>query len=198
MNSRLFPRKRALAVAATLLCSNAMAYTPTSNTDADSVIYWSGATASSLSAQELAVNAVCDRDADLFYVKATSGANIDRPGNDWAVACRTAAAGATKTGLPINKRILIIKRDRGGSGVGVGPVQTKLTDANSGKISFLTINATTCNLTVTPGANGAPAIPKPDNAAQNINIKGCSATYTTDAYTEMGTSDIEANKLVRQ
>ena len=34
MNSSQFPRKRALAVAATVLCSNAMAYTPTSNTDA--------------------------------------------------------------------------------------------------------------------------------------------------------------------
>jgi hypothetical protein len=183
------------AVGASLLAASgaAFAYVPASNTDADVVIYWGGATASTLSAQELAVAALCDTDPHLLYVKATSGTPADRPGNDWAVACKTAAAGATKTGLANNKRILAIKRDRGGSGVGVGPVQTKNTDGNGGKITFLTVGAATCNIAVTAGVNGAPAIPNPDGGL--VPAIGCSATYTTNAFTEMGTSDIEANKF---
>ncbi|MGD9601206.1 MAG: hypothetical protein AB7V59_05315 [Gammaproteobacteria bacterium] len=185
--------RSAVAAALALSSAGALAYVPTSNTDADVVLYWGGATASTLSAQELAVAAVCDTDPHLLYVKATSGTPIDRPGNDWALACKTAAAGATKTGLPNNKRILLIKRDRGGSGVGVGPVQTKATDTASGQISFLTVNGTTCNIAVTPGVNGAPGIVNPDGGL--VPAIGCSATYTTNALTEMGTSDIEPDKF---
>lgn len=183
---------QAIGAAMLLSSASAFAYVPTSNTDADVIIYWGGATASSLSAQELTVAAVCDTDPHLLYVKATSGTPIDRPGNDWAIACRTAAAGATKTGIANNKRILVIKRDRGGSGVGVGPVQTKAADTGA-QISFLTVNGTTCNIAVTPGVNGAPAIANPDGGL--VPAIGCSATYTTNAYTEMGTSDIEPDKF---
>ena len=185
--------KSAVSAALALSSATALAYIPTSNTDADTVMYWGGATASTLSAQELAVAAVCDTDPHLLYVKATSGTNIDRPGNDWAVACKTAAAGATKTGLPNGKKILVIKRDRGGSGVGVGPVQTKNTDTAGGVISFLTVTPAVCNIAVTPGVNGAPAIINPDGGL--VPAMGCAATYTTTAFTEMGTSDIEANKF---
>lgn len=185
--------RSAVAAAFALSSAGALAYVPFSNTDADIVLYWGGATASSLSAQELAVAAVCDTDPHLLYVKATSGTPIDRPGNDWALACRTAAGGATRTGLPNNRQILLIKRDRGGSGVGVGPVQTKATDTNGGQISFLTVSGATCNIAVTPGVNGAPAIANPDGGL--VPVIGCSATYTTNRLTEMGTSDIEPNKF---
>lgn len=192
MNSR-YSLKCAVSAALALSGATALAYIPTGNTDADTVIYWGGATASSLSAQELAVAAVCDTDPHLLYVKATSGANIDRPGNDWALACRTAAAGATKTGLPNGRKVLVIKRDRGGSGVGVGPVQTKSTDAAGGVISFLTATPAVCNIAVTAGVNGAPGIVNPDGGL--VPVMGCAATYTTNAFTEMGTSDIEPDKF---
>jgi ABC-type phosphate transport system substrate-binding protein len=184
------------AVGLALLASSgaALAYVPTSNTDADVVVYWGGATASTLSAQELAVAAVCDTDPHLLYVKATSGTPIDRPGNDWAVACKApAAAVSPKTGLPAGTRILLIKRDRGGSGVGVGPVQTKGTDTNSGLLDFLTVTPAVCGIAVTAGVNGAPEIANPDGGS--VPVIGCAATYTTNAYAEIGTSDIEPNKF---
>ncbi len=196
MNSPKLTLSCAVSAVLALASTSVLAYIPTSNTDADTVVYWGGATASSLSAQELAVAAVCDTDTHLLYVKSTSGANIDRPGNDWAVACRTAAAGATKTGLPNGKKLLVIKRDRGGSGVGVGPVQTKNTDANGGQISFLNVSPAVCNIAVTAGANGAPGIQLPGGApGQLVPAIGCAATYTVNAFTEMGTSDIEPDKF---
>lgn len=155
---------------------------------ADHVVYWGGATASTLSAMELTVDRVCvsdpalPDDTNLFYVKSTTN---DGPGNDWAVACRGLAG--QKTGLA--GKILVIKRDRGGSGVGVGPVQSGT------PITFLTVNNTNCSIAVTPGVNSAPQIPAPEGGS--VAIAGCNATgvYTTSALTEIGTSDIEPDKF---
>jgi hypothetical protein len=184
-----FGNSVAQAVGAALLVTagSAFAYTPASNTDADVVAYWAGATASTLSAQELAVASVCDTDPTLLYVKNTAVGN-DSPGNDWALACKTAASGTTISGLPNNLRVLLIKRDRGGSGVGVGPVQV------NSAISFLTVNSTNCNIAVTPGVNNAPAIVNPDGGF--VPLVGCVNTaYTTNAYVDIGTSDVEPNKF---
>lgn len=178
--------KHSVGAALLLAAGSAFAYVPTSNTDADLVVYWAGATASSLSAQELAVAAVCDTDTNLLYVKAAAN---DAPGNDWAVACRTAAAGATVSGLPNNLRVLVVKRDRDGSGVGVGPLQTNT------PISFLTLSAATCNIVVTAGVNGAPAIQNPGGTPALVPLTGCTATYTTNALAEVGTADIEPSKF---
>src|SRR5262245_20953593 len=139
------PLAQAVGAALCLSASSAFAYLPTSNTDADVVIYWGGATASSLSAQELTVEAVCDTDPHVLYVNSGAAPNTNAPGNDWAIACRTAAAGTTKTGLANGLRVLVIKRDRDGSGVGVGPVQVNTT------ITFLTL-AGNCATVATPGA----------------------------------------------
>lgn len=187
--------KHAVAAALAVSSASALAYLPSSNTDADVVLYWGGATASTLSAQELTVNSVCDTDVHLLYVRAGgTGTAPDAPGNDWAVACRTAATGATKTGIANNKRLLVIKRDRGGSGVGVGPLQTKASDPASGQITFQTFNSTTCSANPVAGTAGAPVINAPGVGA--ITLKGCSVASTTNAYTEMGTADIEANKFI--
>lgn len=191
------------AIGAALLLGSvpALAYIPSSNTDADVVIYWGGATASTLSAQELTVAAVCATDTHLLYVTPNSGTNPKRPGNDWAVACRTSAA---KTGLADGTRVLVVKRDRGGSGVGVGPVQTKSTDpvptggaaGDGGKISFQDISPAVCNIAATGGVDGAPPIQDPAGAPGTlIPVIGCTATSTVFRYTEMGTSDIEGNKF---
>jgi hypothetical protein len=187
MNFVKSPVSLAVSTALLFAAASASAYVPTSNTDTDLVVYWAGATASSLSAQELAINSLCDTDTDLLYVKAAAN---DAPGNDWALACRTAAAGATVSGLPTGLRILVIKRDRGGSGVGVGPLQVNQT------IPFLTVNATNCSIPLTAGVNGAPAIGLPGGAPGTfVPLTGCTATYTTSALVEMGTSDIEPSKF---
>ncbi|MGE0384908.1 MAG: hypothetical protein AB7Q97_09285 [Gammaproteobacteria bacterium] len=191
------------AIGASLLFASgsAFAYLPASNTDADVIMYWGGATASSLSAQELTVAAVCATDTHLLYQTPNSGTNPKRAGNDWAIACRTSAA---KTGIADGTRVLVIKRDRGGSGVGVGPVQTKSTDpvptggapGDGGKISFLNIAPANCNIAATGGVDGAPAIQDPAGApGVVIPLVGCTATYTAFAFAEMGTSDIEPSKF---
>jgi ABC-type phosphate transport system substrate-binding protein len=192
---------QAIGAAMLLSSASAFAYVPTSNTDADVVIYWGGATASTLSAQELTTAAICATDTHLLYVTPNSGTNPKRAGNDWAIACRTSTA---KTGLTDGTRVLVIKRDRGGSGVGVGPVQTKSTDpvptggapGDGGKISFQNISPAVCNIAATGGVDGAPAIQDPAGAPGTlIPVIGCSVASTVFAYTEMGTADIEANKF---
>lgn len=188
---------RAVGAALILSGGTAAAYVPTSNTDADIVIYWGGATASTVSAQELAVGALCDANPHVIYVRTESDANPARknlPGNDWAVACETAAAGATVSGLPNGKRILVVKRDRGGSGVGVGPLQTNT------PFTFLTISAANCPDTPTPGVNGAPNVVGPGGGL--VPLIGCPNTiaaatlYSTSRLIEVGTSDIEPDKFI--
>lgn len=165
------------AVASTLLLAASASYAWDARVEAaDHVVYWAGATASSLSAQELAVGAVCDSDpantddTTLFYVPGN--------GNDWALACRGVAGG--KTGLV--GKILIKKRDRDGSGVGVGPLQSNV------PISFVTVSNATC---ATVG--GGPTIPAPEGG--NVATFGCTATYTDSHVAELGTSDIEPDKF---
>lgn len=166
------------AVAATLLLAAGASFAWDARVEApDHVVYWAGATASSLSAQELAVGAVCDSDpanADdttLFYVPGN--------GNDWALACRGVAGG--KTGLV--GKILIKKRDRDGSGVGVGPLQSPLS------ISFVTVTNATCTT-----VGGGPTIPAPEGGS--VATIGCTATYTDSHVAEIGTSDIEPDKFI--
>ena len=182
--------KPAVAVCLALGSTSAMAYLPADNNDAAVTLYWGGATASTQSAMELTVTAVCAADTHILYVPAGGvAANPKRPGNDWAVACNTSLA---KTGLPDGTRVLIVKRDRGGSGVGVGPVQTKLNETGS-QITFLNVNAVTCPTVGTPGVNGAPSITNPSGGL--VPLQECAATYNQSRYPEMGTSDIEPDKF---
>ena len=196
MNFTKSPLGCAVGAALLLASGAASAYVPSSNVDADVVLYWGGATASTLSAQELAVNSLCDAVAagapapHLVYVN--NVASNDAPGNDWAVACHTAAApNVPRSGLPNGLRILIVKRDRDGSGVGVGPVQSNT------PISFLTIAG---NCTTTPVGTARPQFLDPNGSA--VSLVGCPNTipaatlYTTQRVTEMGTSDIEPSKFI--
>lgn len=184
--------RHAVAAALVLGAAPAFAYIPTSNTDGDVVMNWSGASASTLSAMELTVNAICDANPHVLYVPTAIGVN-NTPGSDWAVACEATAGG--KTGFAAGTRILVIKRDRGGSGVGVGAVQSKATDnafnVINGRIDFLTL-AGNCATAIAPADLGAPNIPF---GAGAVPLRGCAGTYTSFAYAEMGTSDIEPNKF---
>lgn len=175
MNLKSYTVRGAVA-SALLLAAGASFAWDARNEAADHTIYWSGATASSLSAQELAVGAVCDSDpantddTTLFYVPGN--------GNDWALACRGVAGG--KTGLV--GKILIKKRDRDGSGVGVGPLQSAL------PISFVTVTNATCTT-----VGGGPPIAAPEGGL--VASFGCTATYTDSHIAEIGTSDIEPDKF---
>lgn len=181
--------KPAAAICLALGSTSAMAYLPVNNDDAAITLHWGGATASTLSAMELTVTAVCASNVHILYVPAGSGTNPKRPGNDWAVACTA----RNDLGLPVaNSRVLVVKRDRGGSGVGVGPVQTKSGEAGS-QITFLNVSPATCPTVGTPGVNGAPAITNPSGGL--VPLQECAATYNQSRYTEMGTSDIEPNKF---
>ena len=93
-----------------------------------------------------------------------------------------------------------MKRDRGGSGAGIGPVQTKGTDTNQGRVSFLHVNEANCSTVGTPGVDGAPVIGHPDYTGSVasprwVPLRECAATYIQQRYTEMGTSDIEPDKF---
>lgn len=177
--------KPAVAACLAVGSTSAMAYFPANNDDAAVTLHWGGATASTQSAMELTVTAVCASDTHILYVPAGGvAANPKRPGNDWAVACNTSLA---KTGLPDGTRVLVVKRDRGGSGVGVGPLQTNT------QITFLDVSPATCSVVGTPGVNGAPAITNPTGGL--VPLQECAATYNQNQLTEMGTSDIEPDKF---
>ncbi len=176
----------------------ALAYLPVGNNvpaDADISLTWGGATASSLTAQEAAVSAVCASNADLIYVTggAFNDAN-DAQGNDWVLFCITNST--LVPGLPAgDHRVMVVKRDRGGSGVGVGPVQ--VVDA----ITTLNVPAGGAEPAIpppgcvqnTPGVENAPIIPAPGGG--NVPLFECPATYNIDRNMEMGTSDIEPDKF---
>ena len=187
--------KPAAAICLALGSTSAMAYLPANNNDADITLHWGGATASTLSAMEATVTAVCASNVHVLYVPAGSGTNPKRPGNDWSVACtaRNDLGLLNDLGLPaVNSRVLVVKRDRGGSGVGVGPVQTKSGEAGS-QITFLDVSPATCPTVGTPGVNGAPSITNPGGGL--VPLQECAATYNQSRYTEIGTSDIEPNKF---
>jgi len=109
---RNYLMQAAIATALASSAGSAFAYLPTSNTDADKVIYWAGASASTQSAQDSIIDFVCD--------PAAGAINVMSRASNWAVACRTSAAKTPALGAA---RVMVIKRDNGGSGVGVGPLQ---------------------------------------------------------------------------
>ena len=102
----------AIATALASGAGSALAYLPTSNTDADKVIYWAGASASTQSAQNAIIDFVCD--------PAAGSVNVMSRASNWAVACNSSATKAPALG---DARVMVVKRDNGGSGVGVGPLQ---------------------------------------------------------------------------
>ena len=111
---RNYLMQAAIATALAAAAGSANAYLPTSNTNADKVVYWAGASASTQSAQDAVIDFVCDA----TVVGGTI--NVLSRTSNWAVACKSSAA---KTPTLGDARVLVVKRDNGGSGVGVGPLQ---------------------------------------------------------------------------
>ena len=76
--------KPAAAICLALGSTSAMAYLPVDNNDAAVTLHWGGATASTQSAMETTVTALCASEVNILYVPAGGvAANPKRPGNDW-------------------------------------------------------------------------------------------------------------------
>ena len=160
------------AAIATVLASSAgsaFAYLPTSNADGDKIIYWSGATASTQSAQESVIEFVCD--------EAAGTVNVMSRTNNWAVACNATAAKTPSLG---NARVMVIKRDNGGSGVGVGPLQQGVL------LNFLNVSTGAGGNCLGADINKVSSnnIPYVERSCAGGNVAGGAAP-------EIGTSDIE-------
>jgi hypothetical protein len=158
------------AAIATVLASSAgsaFAYLPTSNADADVVINWMGASASTQSAQESIIDFVCDANAGVINVMSRTSA--------WGVACNTSAAKTPTLGAA---RVLVVKRDGGGSGVGVGPLQQG---------TLLNV------INVSTGAGGnclGADVAKVSANGTNYQDRSCGALNVARA-PDIGSSDIE-------
>ena len=169
--NRNYLMQAAIATALAASAGSAFAYLPTSNADADKVIYWSGASASTRSAQDAVIDFVCD--------VAAGPINVMSRTSNWGVACNTSAAKTPALGAA---RVLVVKRDNGGSGVGVGPVQQGIS------INFLDVST---------GGGGNCLGADVGNSSSNgtaYSERSCGALNV--AHTpDIGTSDIEPTKF---
>ena len=166
---RNYLMQAAIATALATSAGGAFAYLPTSNADADKVIYWSGATASTQSAQDSVIDFVCD--------PAAGAINVMSRTNNWAIACNSTS---TKTPALGNARVLIVKRDNGGSGVGVGPLQQGVA------LNFLDASAG-------PGGNcaGADVAKSSSNGTAYLERSCAAGNVAGGRVPDIGTSDIE-------
>jgi hypothetical protein len=159
----------AIATALAASAGSALAYLPSGNTDADKVIYWAGASASTQSAQDSIIDFVCDGSAGPI--------NVMSRASNWAVACNSTAAKTPALGAA---RVLVVKRDNGGSGVGVGPLQQGVA------INFLDVST---------GAGGnclGADVAKTSSNGTPYSERSCGAVNVAGGHApDIGSSDIE-------
>ncbi len=171
---RNYLMQAAIATALAASAGSALAYLPTSNADADKVVYWSGATASTQSAQDSIIDFVCDVGAGTINVMSRT--------NNWAVACNSSAAKTPALGAA---RVLVIKRDNGGSGVGVGPLQQGVA------LNFLDVST---------GGGGncvAADVAKTSSNGTGYSERSCGALNVVGGHApDIGTSDIEPSLFI--
>ncbi len=166
---RNYLMQAAIAIALASSAGSALAYLPTSNADADKVVYWAGASASTQSAQDSIIDFVCD--------PAAGSVNVMSRASNWAVACNSSA---TKTPTLGNARVMVVKRDNGGSGVGVGPLQ------QGTAINFL-------NVSTGAGGNclGADVAKTSSNGTAYLERSCASGNVAGGKAPDIGSSDIE-------
>ena len=171
---RNYLMQAAIATALAASAGSALAYLPTSNADADKVVYWAGATASTQSAQDSIIDFVCDVGAGTINVMSRT--------NNWAVACNSSAAKTPALGAA---RVLVIKRDNGGSGVGVGPLQQGVA------LNFLDVST---------GGGGncvAADVAKTSSNGTSYSERSCGAFNVVGGHApDIGTSDIEPSLFI--
>jgi ABC-type phosphate transport system substrate-binding protein len=170
-----------LSIAAALaagFAGPAAAYAPTSPLDADYNIYFAGATASNLTLRQTIIEQVCDPaagDIDEF-----NDGPATNP-NDWAVACTVTTASVPGVTLT-PARIIFHKTNRGGSGTGVGPVESEAA------LQYAVISTGGA----TPNCNTPTAQVSPDGTAFERWVCGA---LKEARIPDGGTSDIEPNKF---
>jgi ABC-type phosphate transport system substrate-binding protein len=168
----------AVAIACCGVTGQAVAYAPTSPLDADYNVYFAGATASNLTLRQTIIEQVCDPaagDIDEF-----NDGPATNP-NDWAVACTvtsTSVPGVTVTPA----RMIFHKTNRGGSGTGVGPVESQA----ALRYAVISTGGTTPNC-ATPTAQVSPDGTPFERWACGLQQEA--------RVPDGGTSDIEPNKF---
>jgi hypothetical protein len=161
---------------------SAMAFTGA----ADYQVVFGGATASTNSVRNLIIDEVCDSTAAIdVFRRGPSPASFS---NDWAVACEVAFADLDGNGSNdldiVGQKVLFTKRDAGGSGTGVGPVEAA--------DPFLVLSNTTGSGGNCSGAHAATTGTGIDTAFTEWNCGATNVSKTPDA----GFSDIEPDKFI--
>ncbi len=181
----------AIAVACCGMTGQVLAYAPTSPVDADYHVYFAGATASNLTLRQTIIEQVCDNNVDGDNTPNEPGETIDEfndgPAtnpNDWAVACTVTSVKVPGLGIT-SARVIFQKTNRGGSGTGVGPVESQAA-LQYAVISTVAQGSTAANCsspTALTSPNGTPFARWACGAQKEARIP------------DGGTSDIEPNKF---
>lgn len=155
------------------------AYAPTSQADADYVIYFGGATASNLTLRTTIVEQICDAAQPGGIDELNVGPRVSP--NGWAIACTTTSARVP--GLAISPaRMIFVKTNLGGSATGVNPVEQET------NLNFMDVS--------TGGATPNCATPTPQSSPAGVAFTSWACGGTTVAVPpDGGTSDIEPNKF---
>lgn len=181
--------KSTLALAMVSAANGALAYRPINNEDSDTAaIHWSGASASTITVQSVVIGSICDPDLDgpAFPAIDDDIFRLSRS-NFWAIACREDDSGVdppVSNGTATGPRILVHKRDAGGSGVGVGPIQGW---------QWIDFQATTAANAC--GAGGAAVPVASTIAGETVQTVTCGLA-NVQRRPNVGSSDIEPNKFV--
>ncbi len=187
---------------------------------AGSVVIWhSGATASTSSLQTAVIEAFCDLDPDgnpgtINIDVLEDDRSLNKP-DFWSVACIIKAGIVPPVGVPAltaGNKLLWNKRDEGGSGVGVGPVEKgrkigfmkPSTGANtncpavttSRPQAGTTVNVWKCGTVGAPSGFNVPVVPPLPTPPLTDPIGEASATADGVLRApDIGTSDIEPDKF---
>lgn len=170
----------AMAVSASV----AMAYNPATTTT-DYQIYITGSSAVSQTVLAYVKDTLCNSNTTVFRRYGPGyGDGTTSYGNGWAVACHV-VNNAPVTGLSQDSNVIFIKRDAGGSGVGVMPVLAP--DFNNAGVALgaqphlqFSESSSVNGCTVNPG---------------DSNEYDCGAGDVTDQYSDAGFSDVEPSKF---
>lgn len=172
----------AMGVAMIAASGSALAFNP-GTTTADYEVVLSGATASTALTRNLLIDQICDSASAIDVFRR---GNVGSFSNGWAVACRATFADGNGDGvndLSAPANVLFTKRDSGGSGTGVGPVES------STLIDVLAVTTTGAS------PNCAPAGTDSTGAGTSFNQWSCGAANTAKV-PDAGFSDIEPSKFV--
>jgi hypothetical protein len=176
----------AMSVAMMAASGSAAAFQP-DVTAQDYEINLSGATASTDLTRNLLIDNVCDSASPIDVFRR---GNVGSFSNGWAVACRV-----TTTSAPVsaNANVLFRKRDAGGSGTGVGPVEQG--DPTAGTLTDQFAIEFMATTTTGGSPNCVAAGTDTTGAGTSYNRWSCGGA-NVNAVADAGFSDIEPSKFI--